>query len=584
MSNAGWGGDLDAAKEFHAKVHRLLDNGHRGRGGTRGGRGASNMTRGGNSFANTNSFTNSGNGGRMGLLTELPSHFWNPINTHGTQNTQAANIEDDPMTIDDCSIGGSQGAPGTCPAAAHAPAGHIGMGSAPTPTSWGTTTQPTQPAQGVVGSTPALWGSTNSCGPTNPARDRAASPLKGLGMSTHAAVNNNTNGPRDNLATDSQSATRERVTWGPRNIPVSNIRSFHSLARDPVTDQRMKEARKGTNSPQDVDGGATCMTSPAEAGRPWPGLKASRHAVAAGSVNSAGHTQSGALRRDLLQENGMLRGVQFTEDQGPQEDDDWSKTYNLNKVKDKCVVIAKQAFANDDHEAEKALHKVAAACSEVLRAKNVLKDKSLENEADKVLSRAQNDAWVHWIKFYHPTAPAADPTSIQISNKSPNVQMQDAPTTVPSQTVQVKVPSATTGSKAQAQAQASPATVASFTAVQALGAPQHSNFVGFGPAGLQQQSTHTAQQAQVSPQQASRTAQSDGRIPFGGLNSSNAQKTIATVKRTQATQRIQGPQQPTELTGLPSMFPQGLPSGFDDPQARKIFEDFFCHNKRLPRE
>lgn len=626
MSYAGWSGDWSAAKEFHANVLRPLDAECRGRGGSRGGRGGSNMTRGGNSFANA-SFTNNGNGNgrRNGLLTVLPSHLWNPGNTQSTQSTHVPNAEDDgdPMNVDDGSVGGFQWASDTRPPAAHASAGQTGVGSAPTSASSSITNQSGQFSQVALGSTTAPWGSTDNsrtgapcrdpsssmlaseCRPghsTNPIPDRAATPHHDLSMSTHATLSNVANGPRTSVAADSQSTTREQVTWGPRNIPVSNIKPFNSLYCNPVTDQRMKDAQNGKTASYGDEKGTSDTASAAKIGRQWPGLRASRHAGAADPVGASGPKQSGAPRRDLLQENGMLKGVQFTEDQGPQQDDDWLKTYNLNKVKDKCVFVAKRAFANGDHEAEKALRNVAAACTEVLRAKNVLRDKRLEAEADKILSKSQKETWVHWIKYYHPTAPATDTASISALNEIPNVQMQDAPKAIQSRTEHVEVPNAITG--IQAQAQKSPASFALSAHSQARTALHRPNSggtqsIGFSPTSFQQQPTRAAQlgnfdytpsggcgssnlqhlhklaaqQAQVPPQKLSRTTQFNGNNLSGGFGSANTQQT-------QPAQHLQGQQQSTELTGLPSMFPQGLPAGFDDPQARQIFEDFFFQNQR----
>ncbi|KAJ4391896.1 hypothetical protein N0V93_005516 [Gnomoniopsis smithogilvyi] len=635
MPNAGWGGDLNAAKDFHAKVHRPLDNERRDRGDACGRRGGSNTTRRGSSFANTSS-TRYGNSLRNGLLTELPSQFWNPSIAHETQSTQDVKDEGrgDPMNVDDRGMDGSQWSSGVRPAAAHAPSDQT-RHSAPTPNIWGINTQPNQPGQFASGAAAVPWDSADSSvisGPSRPpfdlvhirhpepghtvysARDVPASAHQGPSVSSHAALDNNANSFRTNDANDAadcQSIAHVQVTWGPRSTPVSIIEPFKSLACSPVTDQGVKAATK--NSGTTSQGTAQGIVSAAETERQWPGLKASRHAVTAAPAGPNGHKQSGALRRDLLQENGMLRGVRFTEDQGPQQDDDWLKTYNLNKVKDKSVLVAKQAFANGDHEAEKALRKVAAACDEVLRAKNVLKDKTIEGEADKMLSKSQNEAWVHWIKFYRPTGLAADSASVHASNKSPNIRMQDAPMAVISQTGQLEVPNATTGNPDQAQ---HPHTnVVPSASAQLPEDLQRLNFDridsgDFVPTGIQQQSTRiaqdghfdhapsggfgssnsqylnnpVAQQAQVHTEQPSQIAQPHINLSSGGFGSGDALQSNATAKKTRSAQQNRGPQQPTELTGLPSMFPRGLPAGFDDPQARQIFEDFFFQNKRLPRK
>lgn len=624
MPNGLWGGDLNAAKEFQSQVHRGLGEDRRGRGGNRGGRGGSSMVRSGNSFANTSSFTDSGNSRGNGLLKELPSRFWEPANNHSTQNNQATNTEDrgDPMNIDDRNMGGSRWASDTR-TTADGPAAQNGTGSAPTPASWGITAQPAPVGSGF---TPAPRGSTDSSRdvpsraapipvrisapkpshPTNTARDRAVSPPRGLDISAHAAVNNTTNEFGASGTANAHPATGQEVTWGPHNTPVSNIQPFNSPARDFVTDQRMKDVQNGKTPPQSAAGADEGMTSAIEAGHQWPGLKASIHAGPASFAsrpNSTGQKQQSGPRRDLLQANGMLKGVQFTEDQGPQQDDDWLKTYNLNKVKDKCVSVAKQAFAASDHEAEKALRKVIHACNQVLRAKNEVKDKKLEDEADKVLSKSQNEAWLHWIKFYHPTAPAAS-SSIQAPNESPNVQMQDAPAFVPPQNVQAQVQRGSSQTQSQPQPQAFPATGMPFTSAQA---PQRlsdggADSGGFDPVSFQQQSTlctaqggdfgscnspqlhkPAIQQTQIPFQKPTSTAQFGGHNPSAGFGSANALQASAPAQKSQPAQRPQATK-PTELTGLPSMFPQGLPAGFDDPQARKIFEDFFFQNKRLPQK
>lgn len=300
----------------------------------------------------------------------------------------------------------------------------------------------------------------------------------------------------------------------------------------------------------------------------------------------------------------MLRGVQFTEDQGPQQDDDWLRTYNLNKVKDKCNSIAKQAFAAGDHEAEEALLKVATACNEVLRAKNELRDKKLEVEADKVLSKSQNAAWVHWIKFYRPDAPVDGSSTTRALSDDSNVQMQDAPAAVSSQTVQGQAPRAYIGKQPQAQAQAqaqaqfSQATTLPFGSAQVPAASQFASFGGpkararnpvsfqqqttgasggFGSSSPQQLHKPAAPEARITPRQPPCDVQSSGKTCSDGFATTDTQQP-------QPVQRPQDEQQSTKLTGLPSMFPQGLPPGFDDPQARQIFEDFFFQNKRLPQK
>lgn len=296
----------------------------------------------------------------------------------------------------------------------------------------------------------------------------------------------------------------------------------------------------------------------------------------------------------------MLRGVQFTQDQGPQQDDDWLKTYNLNKVKDKCNSIAKQAFAAGDHEAEEALRKVATACNEVIRAKNELRDKKLEVEADKVLSKSQNAAWVHWIKFYRPDAPVKGSSFTRAPSDDSNVQMQDAPTAVSSQTVQEQ--RASIGKEPQPQpqpqSQASQAITLPFGSAQAPAASQFASFGGpvagtRNPVSSQQQNTRAAggfdssrsqqlhkpaaPEARITPRQAPGDVQSSGKTHSDAFGTTDAQQP-------EPVKRPQDEQQSTKLTGLPSMFPQGLPPGFDDPQARQIFEDFFFQNKRFSQK
>lgn len=614
MPNQGWSGDLNAAKEFHASVHRSRDDDRRGRGSARGGRVSSNISRGGSVFANSPSFAsnnnNNSNGRRGGLLMELPSYFWNPVNTTGTQNTQVANIEDrgDPMNIDDRGMASSQWASDSRTTTDPAATIQTGTGSVPTPASWGVAKSAHPGVSSHASSNSVRVTAPESSRPINSVRDRVAGPSQSQGMRPQAAIIDDMKGARDNFASEPQS--RQQVTWGPRNTHVSSIKTFHSIIHGPFADQQLKDVQHSTIPAQGSQSAAPGEPTATQAGRQWPGLKASRHAGTAGTASTQGpavpasHRQSGGPRRDLLQENGMLRGVQFTEDQGPQQDDDWLKTYNLNKVKDKCNVIAEQAFAAGDHEAEEALRKVATACNEVIRAKNELRDKKLEVEADKVLSKSQNAAWVHWIKFYRPDAPAPASSSTRALSDNSNVQMEDAPAVVSLQTGQVQTSGASIGLKPQPQdsqaasspfasAQAPP--VAQFStfgapesgsidhtssqqpSIRAIRGFDQGSFGGFGSSGSPKSHQSAAQQARLTTRPLPCDVESSGKNHSDGFDTSNPQQP-------QHIQRSQDEQQSTKLTGMPSMFPQGLPPGFDDPQARQIFEDFFFQNKRLPRK
>lgn len=614
MPNEGWSGDLNAAKEFHASIHRPRDDDRRGRGSARGGRVNSSISRGGRGgsvFANSPSFaSNNSKGRRDGLLTELPSHFWNPNNTTSIQNTQDANTEDcgDPMNIDDRGMASSQWAAddqtATDPAATTQP----GTGSVPTPMSWDVVNSPQPGVSSHTFSDSVRVSASETSRPINSIRDLVVSPSQSQGIYSQAAIIDGTKGARDNFASEPQPGTGQQVTWGPRNTPVSSIKPFHSIIRGPLADQQLKDVQHGTIAAQANQGLAPGEPATTQAGHQWTGLKASRHAGTSstqGPAIPAPHPQGGGLRRDLLQENGMLRGVQFTEDQGPQQDDDWLKTYNLNKVKDKCTLIAKQAFAAGDHDAEKALRKVATACNEVIRAKNELRDKKLEVEADKVLSKSQNAAWVHWIKFYRPETPAsAASSSTRALSDNSNVQMQDAPAVVSSQSVHVQTPRVSIGKKqephasqaaslplASAQAPAV-AQFASFEApefdsidstrsqeqfVRSTGGFDQGCFGGFGSSGSQKLHQSATQQAGATTRPPPRDVDSSGKKYVDGVGTSSPQQP-------QPVRHAQDDQQSTKLTGLPSMFPHGLPPGFDDPQARQIFEDFFFQNKRLPRK
>lgn len=592
MPNEGWSGDLNAAKEFHASVHRPQDDDRQGRSNARGGRGSSYMSRGGNNFANSPSFPNTGNSNnrRVGLLTELPSHFWNPINTTGTQNDQAAIVEDrgDPMNIDDRGMASSQWSSASRTTTDPAAAIQTGTGSVVTGASWGVANN-SQPGNFPLA--PVRISAPEPSRPADSVHARVVSPSQSLGIHPRAAVTDGSNGARDGFMAESRSGTRQQVTLGPRSTSVSSTHSFCSINRGCFTDYQLKDVQTSQNAAQGIQGPAQGKPAATQAGRQWSGLKASRHAGAVSPPIPTNHQQRGSLRRDLLQENGMLRGVQFTEDQGPQQDDDWLKTYNLNKIKDKCNSIAKQAFAAGDHEAQEALRKVATACNEVLRAKNELRDKKLEVEADKVLSKSQNAAWVHWIKFYRPDAPVNGTSSTRALSDDSNVQMQDAPMAI---TVQGQTPRASTGK----QPQAPQPTTLPFGSVQA---PAASPFASFGspeartrnPISFQQQATRTAggfgssssqqlhkpaaPEAQITPRKPPCDAQTSGKTRSDGFDTTD-------ILQPQPIQSPQDKQQSTKLTGLPSMFPQGLPPGFDDPQARQIFEDFFFQNKRLPQK
>lgn len=594
---------MNAAKEFHASVPRPRDeDDRRGRGSARGGRGSSNASRGGNIFANSPSLANNGNGNgrRVGLLTELPSHFWNPVNTTGTQNTQVAVAEDrgDPMNIDDRGMASSQWASASRTTTDPAATSQTGTGSVLTPASWGVAKNSQPGIFPPAPSNPVRISAPEPSRPTHSVRDRVVSPTQSLGMHPQAAVSNDTNGAYDDFTSEPQSGTRQQVTWGPRNTPVSSIQPFYSITRSHFADNQFKFVQTSQNAAQRVQDPAQGEPAATQAGRQWHGLRASRHAGAAGPTVPTGQQQRGSLRRDLLQENGMLRGVRFTEDQGPQQDDDWLKTYNLNKVKDKCILIAKQAFAAADHEAEEALRKVATACNEVLRAKNELRDKKLEVEADKALSKSQNAAWVHWINFYRLDAPFDGSSSTRALSDDSNVQVQDAPAVVSSQTVQGQTPRGSIGKEPQPQPQASQATTLPFGSAQAPAASHFASFGGpeagthnhvsfqqqttraaggFGSSSSQQLRKPAAPEARITPRQAPSDVQSSGKIRSDGFGTTDAQQPLPA-------QRPQDEQQSTKLTGLPSMFPQGLPPGFDDPQARQIFEDFFFQNKRLPQK
>lgn len=629
MPNGGWGahfgGDLNMAKELQSEYQRGGTADRRGRAagvrGGRGGRGGSDMTHGGSSFANRSN-------GRRNLATAPPSHLWEPVNNPAT----ASDGRGDPMNIDDDhGMGNPQWASHTHTAVGPAPvpAAQTGTGSVPTPPSWGTTTtQSLQPAL-----TPAPWVSNSSSwvviphsAPSNtvrvsapepsrattPARNRAASPHRGLSNSIHAPRNNDSYDSTAMGAAKSQSATRDQVTWGARNTLVSIIKPFNSTAHHPVTNLQMKDVQNGNTTPKDIAGAGRGMASATEADRQLPGLKASRHAGCAGPTGPAalaGHKQNDGMRCDLLQENGQLVGVRFLVDQGPKQDDDWLSTYNLEQVKNKYFTIAGQAFAAGDHEAVKVLRRVVNACDEVLRAKNELKDEELKGEAARILSKSQYEARFHWIKYSRPVPPAANLlTPNRAQDENPNVRLQDTPVFAPQQVEQVEhvqIPHAPT----QPQPRVSPIVVAASGPAQAPAASQRTQLGnadsdasdpvsfqqqsirttqnsgfdytpsrGFGASSFQQLPKPAAQQAQVAGQQPIRTTQ------FGGFGSTHNQQDLAPTKELQSTQQPQDSQQPTLPTGLPSMFPRGLPADFDDPQAREIFEEFFFRNNRLDRK
>ncbi|CAN8096636.1 unnamed protein product [Discula destructiva] len=332
------------------------------------------------------------------------------------------------------------------------------------------------------------------------------------------------------------------------------------------------------------------------------GLQSSRHAGPVHASAPTGHIGS-RKAAGHLDENGLLKGTVWGVDHGPQQDDNWILTYKCERLTIHCTIVAEAAFQAHDLEAQKALYNVVKACAEVLRTKNPMKDQKLFDEACKILDKAQNDAWAHWVKFYRPAPPTADADAAakasathQNQVKNPNVEMRDAPA-ITYQSYQ-----------AQPQPQPQPQTQASSAqgGFDPIGFPQPSpndfkntRSSGFGAISPQQSNdvvVHQSVQEQTVQQQTihhqpTRDAQSETRhylVGFGNASESDraSAQQVNPVRQTNPVKTQQATQVPaaqsSDISTVHMQFPNDLPKDFDDPHARAVLEDFFFHNKRRP--